>query len=387
MPGIIKSSGYDENVQATPLSQKIWRLIRLYRYIIGVVVLPTLIAAGYYYFIASDQYEATAHFVVRRADSSGRGGSGSAAVLGFSVGGGNQSEASIVTDYLLSHDAVARLRKQDDLVARFRRPFVDLLSAVGDDDPSPEQLLKYYRKRVLIEQNVESGITQLEVRTFSPSDSYDIAQKLLLMGEERVNQINERAMQGQVAASQRQLAKAETELADIQRRMTGFRRSNGDIDPAGSGKAQIGLVSQLTAELAAARARLNSLRGFISADSPQYKAVAAQVASLEQQANIQNARLAGAGTSIASGLGTYEDLVVRQDFAAKRYSGAAAAFDEARAQAVKQQLYLVRVVNPNVPVKSQYPERGRIVITIFFSLALAYGIGWLMLAGIREHRL
>lgn len=387
MPGIIKPSGYDENGQTTPLSQRIWRLIRLYRYIISFVVLPTLIAAGYYYLIASDQYEATADFVVRRADTSGRSGGGSAAVLGFSVGGGSQSEASIVTDYLLSHDAVARLRKQDGLVARFRRPFIDFLSAVRDDDPSPEQLLKYYRKRVLIEQNVESGITQLEVRTFSPSDSYDIAQKLLLMGEERVNQINERAMQGQVAASQRQLATAEAELADIQRRMTGFRRSNGDIDPAGSGKAQIGLVSQLTAELATARARLNSLRGFISADSPQYKAVAAQVASLEQQANIQNARLAGAGTSIANGLGTYEDLLVRQDFAAKRYSSAAAAFDEARAQAVKQQLYLVRVVNPNVPVKSQYPERGRIVITIFFSLALAYGIGWLMLAGIREHKL
>lgn len=388
MPGIIKPEGHDELDQRKPLAKQILQGMHRFRYIIMLVILPTLIAAGYYYLIASDQYEATADFVVRRADASGRSSSNSAAVLGFSVGGGmTQSDAFIVTDYLLSHDAVARLRKEDELVERFRRPFIDFLSVVRGDNPSPEKLLKYYRKHVLIEQNVDSSITELNVRAFTPQDAHDLAHKLLQMGEERVNQINERAMQGQVSASQRQLTGAETELANIQQRLTTFRRTNGDIDPAGSGKAQIGLVSQLTAELATARARLNSLRGFISQSSPQYRAIEAQVRSLEQQANIQNAKLAGAGATIATGLGTYEDLLVRQEFAAKRYSAAAAAYDEARAQAVKQQLYLVRVVDPNLPVKSQFPERGRIIITIFFSLAIAYGIGWLMLAGVREHKI
>lgn len=387
MPGIIKPTGHDELDQQQPLVQRVMRSLKNYRYIIALVILPTIAVAGYYYLIASDQYEATADFVVRRSDASGRSVSSAAAALGLGVGGSTQSDSYIVTDYLLSHDAVARLRKEDGLVARFRRASIDFLSVVGSPDPSPEKLLKYYRKHVLIEQSVDSGITRLNVRAFTPADSQQLAEKLLQMGEERVNQINERAMRGQVSASQRQLTGAETELASIQRRITAFRRSNGDIDPAGSGKAQIGLVSQLTAELATARARLASLRGFISPSSPQYRVVAAQVRSLEQQADMQNAKLAGAGTTIATGLGTYEDLLVRQEFAAKRYSAAAAAFDEARAQAVKQQLYLVRIVNPNLPVKSQFPERGRIVIMIFFSLVLAYGIGWLMLAGVREHKL
>jgi capsular polysaccharide transport system permease protein len=38
-------------------------------------------------------------------------------------------------------------------------------------------------------------------------------------------------------------------------------------------------------------------------------------------------------------------------------------------------------------VKSLYPERGRIVITVFFSLLIAYAVGWLMLAGVREHKM
>jgi capsular polysaccharide transport system permease protein len=292
-----------------------------------------------------------------------------------------------VTDYLLSHDAVARLRREDGLVQRFRRSAIDFISALKSDDPTPEKLLKYYRKQIAVEQNLESGISEIKVRAFTPQDAYAISSKLLEMGEERVNQINERSMRGQVSSAQSTLSNAENELAKIQQRITLFRQKRGDIDPAGSGKAQIELVSQLTANLASARARLNSLRGFISPSSPQYRAIQAQVEALQRQVELQNSRLAGTGNNIAVGLGAYEDLVVRQDFAAKRYAAAAAALDEARAQALRQQIYLVRVVDPNMPVKSLYPERGRITITVFMSLLIAYGIGWLMLAGVREHKM
>ena len=42
-----------------------WRI----RFFGTLVVLPTLVIAGYYYLIASDQYESSAAFVVRRAPS------------------------------------------------------------------------------------------------------------------------------------------------------------------------------------------------------------------------------------------------------------------------------------------------------------------------------
>ena len=47
--------------------------------------------------------------------------------------------------------------------------------------------------------------------------------------------------------------------------------------------------------------------------------------------------------------------------------------------------YLVRVVQPNLPEKSLAPRRGFILLTLFVSLLVAYGIGWLILAGILEH--
>jgi len=69
----------------------------------------------------------------------------------------------------------------------------------------------------------------------------------------------------------------------------------------------------------------------------------------------------------------------------KRYEVAAVSVEKAREQAIQQELYLQRVVNPNMPVKALYPERLRILATVLVSLLLVYSIGWLIVAGVREH--
>ena len=146
-------------------------------------------------------------------------------------------------------------------------------------------------------------------------------------------------------------------------------------------------MSQLTEQLARAKAQLASMRGLVRDDSPQVIAQSAHVRALEAQVNAQSGRLTSGSGSIAAGLGTFEDLRLKQEFAAKRYETAAANAEAAREQARKQQLYIVRVVEPNLPVKAEYPHRARIVATVFFGLLVAYAIGWLLVAGVREHSL
>jgi len=388
MHGIIRPSALPEMKENEDVRRRLTNFLWLYRWFFWLVIFPTVLIGGYYYLIASDQFESRADFVVRKADMGVAGGGGIGQVLGFSIGTSQtQTEAFVVQDYLLSHDAVSILTKEGDLVSRFRRDGVDLLSRLWSSNPTPEGLLKYYKKHVTITQDPETGITHMSVRAFTPGDAYAINSKLLLMGEARINEINRRTYRDQIAAAQRELADAENAMTIIRMRMTGFRQAQRDINPAGTGEAQITMVTNLTASLVQARARLTAMRGLISQSSPQYQALAAQVRALEAQVAGQSARLTGQGQSIAAGLGSYEDLVVRQEFAAKRYAAAAAAYQQARAEALKQQLYLIRVVDSNRPVKSLFPERGRIVLTIFVSLLIAYGIGWLLVAGVKEHSL
>lgn len=387
MHGVIAPAPEPLHEERPTLLSRVAEAIRRRRMLMLIVVLPTLLLAAYYYLVAADQYESEAHFVIRSADGPSASPSGFGQLLGLAGTGGSGGDAASVSDYLQSHDAVARLQQDIALVDRFRRPEADILSRLSTADPTPEKLLKYYRGKVSVQTDHDTGITRLTVHGFRPDDAHAIIRSLLVMGEQRVNTMNARSYRDAIASSGRQLTDAETALAKVQTQITAYRQTRADVDPEGSGKAQIGLVSTLRAELAAAQAQLETTGAFVSRSSPQFVALARQVRSLRAQLAAQAGRLAGTGdvANIAGNLGGYEDLRLRQEFAGKRYEAAAAALAQARERAQRQQLYLVRIVDANMPVKSLYPERGRIVLTVFLALLLVYGIGWLIAAGVREH--
>jgi len=367
------------------LRERIRGLMWARRWFLLIVVLPTLLVALYLYAYAADQYESEAHFLVHSSDKPQMPTAGSSALAMLTGVNAGQNEAMSVADYLTSHDAVAKLRHEDHLVERFQRPGVDLLNRLFSSNPTPERLLRYYKRQVKVKYDTESGITTIKVHSFTPQDSYDIAQKLLKIGEQRVNELNERSYNDEIAYARRALDEAEAALTANNAAMTAFRHRSGDIDPQATGQAQLGIVSTLSGQLAAARAQLQTMSGVISPSSPQYQALAAHVKSLQAQVDAQSGKLTGRADSITNDVSEYQSLMLRQDFLNKRYEVAAASLEKAREQAIQQELYLLRVVNPNMPVKALFPERARILATVLVSLLLIYSIGWLIVAGVREH--
>jgi len=357
------------------------------RTFLALVVAPTLVVSLYLGLVASNQYESSADFVVRRAEAS-KTGADVGQLLGFTLGtGGSESDAYVVQEYLLSHDAVARLRAENDLVGVFTRDGTDWLSRLWYTNPTPERLLKYYRNKVSVRSDDESGIMHLTVHAFRPGDAHGLAEKLLLMGEQQVNTINQRTYVDQVASAQRAYDEANHELNQIESQLTTYRQLHRDVDPTDSGKAQVTMVTGMTPNLVAARARLDSMKGVISQSSPQYQAMARQVRTLEAQVSGQSAKIVGGDHSIADRLGDFEQLMIKQKESAQVYAVAAGQLTQAKAEAKRQQLYLIRVVEPNMPVKSEFPQRGQMILTLFGALFFAYAIGWLLWAGVKEHGL
>jgi len=385
MHGVIGPIGRDADARGDTFLQRLRTRIWDMRAFLAVVVLPTMLVGFYYYVVASDQYVSEAHFIVRQAEEPTPSVSGLGMLSALTGGEHSSPEAMSVADYLTSHDVVSALNKNNALVSRYSRPEVDSWSALRASGITPEKLLKYFLAMTKVDFNSGSGITTVQARAFTPQDAYAIASGLMRLGDQRVNSLNDQVQNDAVESARRQLAAAEQSMNKAQADITRFRAVNSDIDPTGTGTAQTQLVTTLTGAVAGARAQLQNMGQSVSRTSPQYIALARQVRAMEAQLAQQQRRLAGSGRTIASQVASYNALQLRQEFAAKRYSVAAAAVDASQEQVKKKQLYLVRVVNPNMPVKPLYPQRGRILGTVLMSLLLVYGVGWLLVAGVKEH--
>ena len=84
-------------------------------------------------------------------------------------------------------------------------------------------------------------------------------------------------------------------------------------------------------------------------------------------------------------MGGYENLLVEQEFATENLNVANATLVKARAEAQRQEFYLERVVDPNVPDMPLLPNRILNIIIVAAAAACLYFIGWMLIVGILEH--
>jgi capsular polysaccharide transport system permease protein len=350
-----------------------------------VVALPTLIAMVYYLLIASPRYVSESRFIVRSPERVQAGGLG-IMLQGVGLGGG-QTDAYAVHEYITSRDGLADLQRRFDVAGIIGRPDADLFSRYPKpwEGRSDEGLYKGLQRFVTVGYDSTTGISTLRVEAFRAADAQALSSALLAGGENLVNQLNERAARNGISEAARAEAEARANLADVQQRLTSFRNRAGFIDPKLQASESSELIGGLLATLAQLRAEREQLQAE-APQSPQLAALSGRIAAYERQVTAERAKLTGGASSLAPSLGLYQNLILEQEMADKQLGAATAAVITARQEARRQALYLERIVNPNLPDKPTQPRRWLAILTIFTSAMLLYGVGWLVWAGVREHR-
>jgi len=89
---------------------------------------------------------------------------------------------------------------------------------------------------------------------------------------------------------------------------------------------------------------------------------------------------------LAPKVANYERLSLERDLSEKTLEAAVAELQRARADARQQQIYLDRVVSPNLPDAAEEPHRTQIVFLVLIWSLVAYAIVALTVAGLREHQ-
>lgn len=351
-----------------------------------VVVVPSLLVLFYGAVIASPQYVSRAEYMIRGVEQPRPGGGALAGLVGQDGTGSAQGESQALRDFLLSGDAIAALKARGiDLRALYTRSDVDWFSRLRPADPPDEELLDFYRRHVAIDYDSTANVTRLSVRTFTPADAQGLARALVALGEQQVNAFNLKAIAAARQDAEANLAGAEVEIAEIQGKLTAFRDLTRDIDPARNSQGAQEALEKAEAELIAERAELAGMRQSLAPASPLVIAAQGRVHMLEQTSAQLRARLTGGAGAINHRLAAFEELKIKQELAVKRYDDARARLARANDQAGRERLFLVPVVSAGLPQKPVYPRPLSSSLAVFAALCVAFAIGWLLLAGIREH--
>ncbi len=206
---------------------------------------------------------------------------------------------------------------------------------------------------VHVDTSREAGITRVGVRGFRPADAQRLAEALLVIGERRAERVQQAASANRSRAAREVLQAAEAGVNDTQAALGGLRQSARDIDPERTGAARIAMVTQMQGDLAQARARS-------PAWPPRCDPTARNMSPRRHRSEHSSNRSALPRPALPvrvhgrpqTGWDDLEGIRFRQELAAKRYEAATAALDTAREQALRQQLYPVRIVEPDLPAKA-----------------------------------
>jgi capsular polysaccharide transport system permease protein len=356
------------------------------------VAVPTILATVYFGLIASDQYVVEMRFAVKSTSQSQ-----STDMLGLFAGipaaTSGVTDSYIVIDHMMSRELLDKLEERIGIRALYGRPDVDYLSRF-DNTGSSEEFVKYWRKMVKAGFDGSSQIVSVDVKAFTPAEAKVVAENILMLSEELVNDLSARARADAVKHAQQEVKRMEDRLRINRMALRSFRDTEQEFDPAKKVESRYAILGKLEEELTGRKARLINLRSFMGVEAPSVKVLVSEIAGLERQLEEERAKLGrldqgkGAGLQSIGGLAaTYEELVVDREFAEKSYLSALASLERARIEADRQQRYLAAFVRPTLPQEALYPKRILAICSVLGISLVLWALGVLITYAVRDHAL
>ena len=375
-----------------------------------IFVLPTLLAFAYFGFIASDQYESTASYVIKtQTGGDASPGSGIMSMIGMTGGAGGSGamgDAAMVEAYVVSDQIVRDISKDLDLRAMYTSKDIDWISRLKTTpdffkkisgqktrrttsrEISDEELLRYWKTKVEVTEGQAPGTSMLKVRAFTPEEAKDIADRVIVLGERLVNHVSERAMKDAVAFAQNEVDLAHDRAIKAFDDLQQFQVRAKQVDPLGYVQARTTIQGKMEGDLSTLQTQMEALRKTLPEEAPGIQQMKNQVGALQEQLLVEKnqSTSGGNGKSAAEVINEFAKRQLETDFASKDYLSALTALESARINATRQNRYLEAFDLPELPDAPALPNRWYSIISVLALSLLLYGVWSLFIAGVKEHQ-
>lgn len=358
---------------------------RHYLFVLTVVI-PTLIGTLYFGFLAPDVYISESRFIVHSPEQRTQAGGLLGQLLEGTGISGAANAGYAVQDFVRSRDALQELDRTLDLRKAYGSRQID----VFDRFPglkwghSFEEFYLFYGKQIGITYDPSTSISILTVRAFTAEDAYRINGLLLQMSERLVNNLNERSRQDMIRFADDDVKIAEKKASDASLALLTYRSQHAVFEPDKQAAIQLQGVARLQGELVSTEAELAQLRK-LSPGNPQLPGLESRADTLRSAIAREALKVTSASGSLSARAPEFERLALESELADKELGAALAEVDAARRDAARQQLYLERLVQPNLPDDAMEPRRVRSIFTVIAVGLILWGVMSLTLESIREH--
>lgn len=320
------------------------------------VVLPTILAGYYYYAIATPFYATKSEFVIQQAEpptaAAGMGG----LLRGTSFATSQDSIA--VQGYLQSRDAMLRLDQDQNFIARFQDPAIDVLQRL-DPDATRESAYKTYLRNVHISYDPTEGLIKMEVIAPDPQASEAFSRALIGYAEEQVDQLTQRLRGDQMTGARTAYEQAEQAMLDAQRHVVDLQEKSKIL----SSEVEISLLSQqiaqLESQLSTERLSLAQMNANAVPNQARMEPVRRRIETLEGEIATLRARMTEGSADKQSIASVQSELIIAQaDVQTRQMMLATAmqAMENSRTEANRQVRYLSLSVSPIAPDEATYPR-------------------------------
>ncbi|MGP0084069.1 MAG: hypothetical protein ACLP0B_10630 [Steroidobacteraceae bacterium] len=298
----------------------------------------------------------------------------------------SQDDTYSVHDYILSRDALRELDAKLGIRKAFTSKQVDAFDrfpGLAWDD-SFEQFYRYYGKHVGVDYDNASSISTLTVKAFTAQDAERINDQLLQISESLVNTLNDRSRRDLIRYAEDEVKLATDKATTAAVALFEYRSKHEIFEPDKQAAIQLESVAKIQEELVATEAQLAQVQK-LSPNNPQISGLESRADTLRHAIGTESAKVTGANGSFSARAPNFERLTVESVFSDKQLGVALADLETARSEALRQQLYLERLVQPNLPDKAMEPRRIRSMFTVFLLGLITWGVASLVVAAVREH--
>ncbi len=352
-----------------------------------MVLAPIGASAWYLYTRAADQYASTLGFTVRSEDATSAvdilGG------IGQTFGGGGGHDSDILYEFIRSQELVSAVDEKLDLRQLFSRHRDRDPLLTFDPAGSIEDLTHYWQRMVRVSYDTGSGLIELRVLAFDPHEAQQIAEAIYDDSSVMINALSAIARQDATRYAQEDLDRAIERVKVAREALTALRLANQIVDPSADIQSQMGLLTTLQEQQAAAIIEYQLIADTARDGDPRLETARRRLDIIEAQI-AEERRKFGAGGAGPGGqeyakvIAEFERLTVDREFAETTYAAALSAFDVARADANRQSRYLAAYIQPTLAERPEFPQRVLLLALVGLFSFLTWAIASLIYYALRD---